>query len=113
MIELKEYNYDTKETEVIAEVSMRTIVNAVRLAEQFADLLEAVVNSYDIGRRHGEETGKHLCKIHPTLQRSLIAELLGIISELAKIDYTDARNEMAIAACKEIVAMNLDLGRFM
>jgi len=36
--------------------------------------------------------------------------LLGILSEFAKVNYTDARNRQAIAACRQIEALHLNTG---
>lgn len=110
MITLKEYNYDTKQTDVIAEVSLRTITNALREPASFSVFLESFFNSYGVGRRFGKEVGENLRHAHNSLQHLIINSLIGILEGFAETRHTDARNDKAILACKTIADLHLDTG---
>lgn len=67
--------------------------------------------------QNGTILGLILCQAHRTLQRSIIVLCLDIIRGLATQEYTDARNETAIATAKKISTMidtnDFPLGPFM
>lgn len=73
--------------------------------ETFAALLDDYVNTFHSDFKRGEKTGKELRRSHRTLQRSVIVELVGIIAGISDQDFTDARNEGAIALAKKIKAL--------
>lgn len=81
-----------------------------------AYLLESRCNSFSTDYRQGKEVGKNLHMSHPTLQATVFRYLLGIVVGLGEqeINYTDARNETAVATAKKIGRMiergELELG---
>ena len=104
-IKIEQYNYDTKETEVLHEgISPYTLGKSIN-TEQLGDILEGFCNSYSAGVGQGQETGRYLHRKHHTLQRLLVGFLLGALAGLGEYKYTDARNEKAIATARKIKAM--------
>lgn len=114
MIQLKQYNYETKEYDNLGEVSSLTLAKSMS-TEDFADFLDNYINDFSKGFNHGKEVGKLAQGFHRTLQRGLICELLGIIAGLSEQQHTDPRNSAAIASAKAIAIMlkngELQLGR--
>jgi hypothetical protein len=103
-VELKRYNYDTKETESLGTVSLYTLVHSIT-PEQFGELLSDYLNSGMKDFSEGERLGKQLHNQHRTIQASIIRFALGIIMGLSKQEYTDARNETPVAMGKKIASM--------
>ena len=104
MIQLSHYDYDKKETVEDGEVSVHAIAKALTI-EQMAELLDNYANNYSATYGHGMKIGEILRSSHRTLQRSVIVVLTGIISGLAHQEYTDLRNERAIALASKIEAL--------
>lgn len=83
------------------EVPIKMVAAALS-PKTLARLLEDYVNNFQSGFNRGLETGKQLTRAHRTLQRSVIDELVGIISGLALQERTDLRNKQAIELAKKI-----------
>ena len=103
-VQLSHYDYTAKETVSDGEVSIHAIAKALTI-EQMAELLDNYVNNYSISYGNGVKIGEILRSSHRTLQRSVIVVLTGIISGLAHQEYTDLRNERAIALASKIEAL--------
>lgn len=85
------------------EISLNSIAKSMS-HDQFADFMEDFCNSYNHDFRQGLTVGKRLQTAHRTLQATVVRYLLGILVGLSEQDYTDARNEAAVTACKQIAA---------
>jgi hypothetical protein len=103
-IELKEYNYGTKETEKKGEVSGYDIVHSIT-HEQFTYLLSEYLNVGMKDVEEGRRVGTDFHNEHRTLQGSLYRFCMGAITALSKQEYFDARNEVAIRNGKKIAEM--------
>lgn len=101
---LTHYDYDAKETVQDAEVNVRQIAKALT-PETMAELLGDYVNNFLSDYRRGQETGRMLNNEHPTLQRSVIVELLGIIAGMSETGRRDPRNQEAIELAEKIKAL--------
>ena len=53
----------------------------------------------------GYHVGKTITTQHRTLQGTIVNWLFGIIKAIGEQEYTDARNEVAVNACKRVTAM--------
>lgn len=96
------YSSESHREENDVTVSVHSIAHGITPG-QMANLLSDYVN---IGcDRHGLAIGKALCSEHRTLQRSVIVLCVKIVCGLADQQYTDARNEDAIALAKRIKAL--------
>ncbi len=73
--------------------------------EKFALLFQDIFNSFRNTRKWGLQVGRELHGAHRTLQRSTIEFLLYAVAGLGEQEYTDARNEVAVAAAKEVLRM--------
>lgn len=100
-IELKNYK---GEVEGVADVDMvaRNIQDPAILAE----FLDYNLNNYNGDFKKGLPVGRAFHNKHRTIQANLYKFCLGIICGLAEQEYTDARNENAIKACKKIKEMS-------
>lgn len=108
-LELTHYDYDEKETVSDGAVSIRDIARALD-PETLAELLDDYVNNFSSGYKRGRKTGHALRSHHRTLQRSVITELIGVISGLSEQEYTDPRNEKAIELAKKVKALYEEYG---
>ena len=81
------------------------VARKIRNIEQFTALFDQFMNTGGKGWRSGLEVGKQLRTTHRTLQRLAIVFCLGLISGISEQEYTDARNETAIATAKKIKQM--------
>ena len=85
-------------------------------SEQFAEMIGDRLNAYANAFKNGKEIGKACHQQHPTIQRLIVQFAIGLIGGISQQDYTDARNEYAIATAKKIAAMyengELNLGPF-
>jgi len=112
---LSRYDYETKETVLVAETDTRTIARSLD-TETMAELLSDYANSGAKGMLEGERVGEALTHTHRTLQRLVVCWTIGILKSLGKQMYTDARNESAIETARKIGEMyedgTLPLGGF-
>ena len=108
-VELSHYDYDAKETVQDGEVSVRAFAKAIDNA-QFSELLDNFCNSYSSSFSAGREVGLQLRETHRTIQRSIIVELVGILSGLSEQTHSDARNAEAIRLAKKIAALYEEFG---
>ena len=104
-MELKTYNYDTKEVEITGEVSERDLRITLYEPEDFAKFLTTYLNYFRAGSRLGTEIAKNLLNEHRTLQATTIRFAMGILLGMAQQEYTDARNEMPVEMCRKIKQM--------
>jgi len=108
-VTITNYNYDTKQTEVVVkDLSIHLLSKSIK-AEHLAALLDGFLNSYDNQFKQGEKVGTLFMETHRTLQGCFVNFLLGCLVGIAKTEYTDPRNEVAIAASKEVKRL-LDTG---
>lgn len=93
--------------EAEAEVEIQPYDFAKLLSpEQFALLLTGRCNSYDAEYESGRKVGKLLQSEHRTLQATAFRYLLGICVGISDdVEYTDARNEVAVASGKKLGKM--------
>jgi hypothetical protein len=103
-IALKEYDYDLKETVSKGEVSVHLCAKSMTF-ENFCYLLSEFMNMGGKDFRDGLRVGESFHSEHRTLQGLAVRFCLGIIVGLSKQEYTDARNETAVKACKKIAKM--------
>jgi len=108
-LELKHWDYDKHEYVSDGQVSGYAVAKALD-AESFASLLDDYVNNFSSSYKHGVKTGHKLRQSHRTLQRSVIVELVGIISGLSEQEWTDPRNEQAIKLAKQVKALYEETG---
>jgi len=108
-IELSHYDYNTNTKVSDGEVLVHAVAKVIT-PEQMAELLDNYCNTFSGGYKRGVKTGEELRRTHRTLQRSVIVECVGVIAGLSDQEYTDARNERAIALAKRIKALYDELG---
>src|SRR5512137_945643 len=99
-IQLKRWNYDTKQNDEIGEVSVYDIVRSMT-KENVVYLLSEWLNVGMKDQHNGMEIGKAFEQEHRTIQASLYRWCLGIIIGLSKQEYTDGRNETAVRNAKK------------
>ena len=97
-------NLRTYDGEDLGEVDASTVARCMT-AENFAYLLDCYLNYGGKDFPCGKQTGEELQRTHRTLQRLAIAFALGLIVGISDQEYTDARNETAIATAKKIAEM--------
>ena len=73
--------------------------------EQFAEMLGDYMNCYCNEYQKGQEIGKLLQSQHRTLQGSIARLLLGMLVGIGDTQYSDARNEKAVALGKQLKEM--------
>lgn len=71
----------------------------------FVKLFDNYLNYGGKDWREGKAVGEDLRYTHRTLQRSAVCFALGVLVGIADQNYTDARNETAIATAKKIREM--------
>lgn len=108
-MKLRKYDYDKGEYVETGEVSLHAVAKSMD-PEQFAELLETYTNNMSSGYKRGLETGRKLTRAHRTIQRSIVTELVGVIAGMTDQEYTDPRNEQAIALAKAIKALYEEQG---
>lgn len=102
-LKIKHYSEDTPQQTVhIGEVARSLTI------EQFDFLLNEFLNVGMKGTYAGRELGKLTTRWHRSLQRSFVAFFLAAITEFAEQEYSDARNETALATAKKIAQMYKD-----
>jgi hypothetical protein len=96
-------------------ISARSIAQNMT-PENFAQVIDFYVNNYGNTTQRGVAVGHALRNSHRTLQRSAIELLLGILCGISEQEWTDPRNQTAIATAKTIKGMvdngDLPLGMF-
>jgi hypothetical protein len=106
-VELKSYNYDTKQVESEGEVSLWLVSKNMKL-EDLCYLLDEWINcNGSSGFRTGQRMGQKFQETHRTLQGLLVNWALGILVGLAEQDprFTDARNKTAVETAIKIKEM--------
>ena len=104
-VELTVYNYDTGTYEPAGvTVSVYQLARSLNI-QQFAALLDQFLNVGMKQRNEGVKVGKILTASHRTIQRQIISFALGVITGLSDQEWTDARNDTAIATAKRIATM--------
>jgi hypothetical protein len=84
------------------KVSGDKIGRSIKSAEQFAAIVSANLNNFGNPFQKGKDIGVQLQRDHRTNQRSEVLWALGVLVGLADQEYTDARNEEAIASAKKV-----------
>jgi len=117
VIQLKEWNVETRKTELTGEVvGIHRLANSMT-PENFAKLFERFLNLGGKQFQEGKLIGQQLRRTHRTLQRLAICFSLGLIVGLSEQDHTDPRNEEAIRSAKKVARMirdgNLTMGLFL
>ena len=101
-IRLKKYDYRTWETKETGEtVDTWTIAHSMT-AENMADLMEEYANYGGREFRAGQEIGRLLWNTHRHLQHLLVQFCLGIVHEMGKQKWSDARNEFSLRVCQRV-----------
>ena len=104
-VRLREWNSESNRVEETGEtIGTYTLAKSLTI-ENFAALLDEFLNLGGKGFREGKQVGLHLRYTHRTLQRLAICFAFGVITGLSEQEYTDPRNETAIATAKKIAAM--------
>ena len=103
-IQLKEYDYDLKESVSHGDVSVHLCAKSMTF-DNFCYLFSEYMNMGGKDFRDGLRVGEAFRNEHRTLQGLAVRFCLGIIVGLSKQEYTDARNETAVNACKKIASM--------
>lgn len=103
---IKHYDYDTKTEVVDGEVNTYYLSKCITF-EQLACLLADRLNVAGMGTSAGPTMGKVFAQSHCTIQGLLVNVLLTALAEMAS-DYSDARNEVAVANCNKIKSMLKD-----
>jgi len=101
---LKNWNYDTKQEDILGEISTFVLVRSMT-PENIVEFLSDYVNSGMKDYREGLKIGELSKYQHRTLQASLIRFCLGVIIGLSKDQSTDPRNETPVAMGNQISAM--------
>jgi len=81
------------------------VARGIPSLQDFARLLDDYLNAGGKQFPDGQRVGLELRKTHRTLQRQVVAFCLGIICGISEQEYTDPRNETAIATAKKIFEM--------
>ena len=105
VIQLKEWNMETRKTELTGEVvSIHRLASSIT-PENFARLFEKYLNLGGKQLEEGRLIGLHLRRSHRTLQRLAVCFALGMILGLSEQEYTDPRNAAAIETAKKLARM--------
>lgn len=75
---------------------------------EFSKMLVSHCNGFSAEYRDGVRVGQLMRSAHRTLQATAFRYMLGIIAGLSEQEYTDARNEVAVASAKKIAKMVQD-----
>jgi len=86
------------------ELSVRDVAKALT-NEQFAEMLGDYMNCFCNEYNKGQEIGQLLQRQHRTLQGSVCRLLLGMLVGIGDTEYSDPRNEKAVAVGKQLKAM--------
>lgn len=75
-------------------------------AEEFARTFSKFVNRMGNNK---EEVIRRMVNDHPTLQQNYMRFFIEFCQEMAKKEYTDARNEASVKLAREILKLNTGL----
>lgn len=103
-VELKEYDYDARQTISRGEVSLWLLAKNLKL-EDLCYLLDEWVNVHGSSvYRTGEQMGQKFQETHRTLQGLLTNLCLSILVGLGRqeLRFTDDRNRRAVEACQKL-----------
>jgi hypothetical protein len=103
-VKLEAYNYDTKQVEDRGTVDLHLVAKNMKTGHM-AYLLESFLNGFDNQFKRGQEIGTLLQGAHRTLQGITVNFTLGILVGLSKQDWTDLRNEKAVALAKKVAVL--------
>jgi hypothetical protein len=105
-IVIKAYNHEKKENEVVNTVSATSLARSIT-SEQLITLIYYWANNMAMSpERTGSAWGQALMKEHRTMQQTSIALFFQILYTIGnETEYTDARNEASIEACKKLVEL--------
>lgn len=105
-IEIKHYDYDRSEYVLDATINSMDLARAMD-EQDMAVLIGNWANAGGKGMAHGRRVGRALAAsdTHRAIQQLVVNILLGIIYEIAKTTWVDARNRSGVDMCKKIVAM--------
>ena len=107
-ITITNYNYDTKQSEVVVEdLSIHLLSKSIEV-EHLAGLLDGFLNSYGNQFKQGEKVGTLFMETHRTLQGCFVNFLLGCLVGIAKTEYTDPRNEKAIFTAQAVARLVIE-----
>ena len=107
-IHIKAWNSNTYQSEFTGEkISVYSVARSIT-PQNLAKLLDAYLNLGGRGFGDGKEVGHQLRSMHRTLQRLAACFALGLIVGLSEQEYTDARNETAIATARKLAQMVKD-----
>jgi len=105
VIQLKAWNSTTSMTETTGEsISIYSIARSMTL-DNFIKLFDEFLNLGGKQYAEGKIIGMKLRFTHRSLQRLAICFAFGIIAGLSEQEYTDARNETAVATAKRVKQM--------
>ena len=86
------------------EVSTYAVGRSIRI-DEFTNLLDTFLNFGGKGWMSGFQIGLFYRGAHRTLQGLVVEFCFGILAGISKQEYTDARNETAVAAAKKVTEM--------
>lgn len=109
-ITVSTYDYDTGERKVVVEDLSIWLLAKSLTPEHLAALLDDFLNSFNNPFRTGETVGEKFLATHRTIQGCFVNFLLGCLAGISNEEYTDLRNQTAIAAAKEVKRL-LDEGK--
>ena len=104
-IQLRGWNSTNSRIEETGEtVSIYTIAGSLTM-DNFAKLFDEFLNLGGKQYAEGKIVGMKLRFTHRSLQRLAVCFAFGIIAGLSEQEYTDARNETAVATAKKVKQM--------
>ena len=103
-VKLYDWDYDNRERVELGEVKVYDIARCMT-HENFVYFFDNFLNCGAKEYREGKAVGSDLRYAHRTLQRLAVAFALGLLVGISDQEYTDARNETAIATAKKIAEM--------
>lgn len=107
-IEITHYDYDERVERLDATINSMDLARSMD-EQDMAVLLGNWANSGGKGMAHGRRVGRTLAAsdTHRAIQQLVVNILLGIIYEISKTTWVDARNRSGVDMCKKIVEMIL------
>lgn len=104
-IQIRGWNSTTSTMEDTGEtVSIYTVARSMSL-DNFTKLFDEYLNLGGKQYAEGKIVGLKLRFTHRSLQRLAVCFAFGIIAGLSEQEYTDARNETAVATAKKVKLM--------
>ena len=104
-VTVKQYDFDTKSTEVLAQDLPVNALACSLTADQVGALLSDLVNGAGFGLKSGRDIGKALADEHPAIQARVVYVLGAILEGLAdqSDQQLDDRNWAAIHIARRMV----------